>query len=37
MLARWPKGWTGDPESVKAELAELRQQIESRQRQPRLF
>lgn len=36
-LARWPTGWPSDPDSVKAELAELRRQIEARQRQPMLF
>ena len=37
MLARWPTGWPSDPDSVRAELADMRRQIEARQRQPSLF
>lgn len=37
MLAHWPIGWPSDPDSVRPEFADLRRQIEARQRQPSLF
>lgn len=37
LLRSWHKPFPSDPESVRAELSEMRQQIEARLRQPTLF